>query len=462
MGTFDLEVLSRLPLAKAVLLVMRHACDADHLNAIFEEHRGRCYEMLLKFSALVDLVGDALLEHEGSARKAFRDGRNNGQLAVSDQAAYGKLRRLPLEVSQEFLSKTTIRIQELLPDEVVTPLPKSLLNLQVFAVDGKKVKKLAKRLKPARGVDGKVLGGKTLVARDLHFGTAVAMQAHPDGEANDTPLVPGLLRQIKELYPDGDCLWILDSQFCDLTTPRRIRACEHQFLVRYHPKVQFHRDDSCEIRQGVDSRNRDYHEDFGLLGSPRNKSRMLVRRIVVPRADKSDLILITSLLDMDAFPADDLLTAYAARWTIETMFQQITEVFNLQRLIGGTAQASVFQCAFCLLLFNIIHLLRIHLSVEHDQEIDDISTKNVLADIQDQLTVVRILLPTSKIVEQFAVNLTATQARHQIQQLLRSVWQDHWNKAPKNPRGPRPKLRKISGGHTSIFRLIKQYRAGSG
>jgi IS4 transposase len=70
------------------------------------------------------------------------------------------------------------------------------------------------------------------------------------------------------------------------------------------------------------------------------------------------LILVTDLLDAEQYPAADLLAAYLARWGIERMFQQVTEVFALKRLIGGSPQAGVFQLAFCLLLYNMIHVLR--------------------------------------------------------------------------------------------------------
>ena len=458
MDGFEREVLGRLPLAKSVLHVLSYVCQPEFLSTVFEEHRGRCYEQELRFSTLVDLVGDALINYEGSGRKAFRAGREEGVLTVSNAAAYGKLRRIPLEVSQGFLSMACERLLELFPDEVASPLPTSLVNWQVLAVDGKKLKKLAKRLKPARGVDGKLLGGKTLVARNLHFGIAVAMQAHLDGEANDGPLVPGLLEQLQDLYGDENCLLVLDSQFCDLTTPKRIRSKGYHFLTRYHPKVQFHRATGYEVREGTDSRGRTYREDIGRLGSPKNKSadRLLVRRITVVRPDQADLVLITSLLDMSAFPADDLLEAYAARWTIETMFQHVTEVFCLQRLIGGTAEASVFQASFCLLLFNTIHLLRIHLSIEHDQESAAISMENVFDDVRDELTAMRVLISTRDAIGELPQVSKTQSTRRMLQVLLKSIWRERWLKAPKNNRHPPPPRRKIPGGHTSIFRLIQQ------
>jgi len=50
------------------------------------------------------------------------------------------------------------------------------------------------------------------------------------------------------------------------------------------------------------------------------------------------------------------VAARPGRWTIERVFQQITEVFNLQHLIGTTPQGTLFQLAFCLLLYNMLQL----------------------------------------------------------------------------------------------------------
>jgi hypothetical protein len=49
---------------------------------------------------------------------------------------------------------------------------------------------------------------------------------------------------------------------------------------------------------------------------------------------------------------------YRLRWGIEGVFQQVTEVFGLARLIGKTAAATVFQLAFCLVLYNLTQALR--------------------------------------------------------------------------------------------------------
>ena len=71
MEEFTSEVVSRLVLADAVLSVLSYATESDFLQQIFEEHRGRCYEGAVTFPGLVHLISDALLEHEGSGRRAL-------------------------------------------------------------------------------------------------------------------------------------------------------------------------------------------------------------------------------------------------------------------------------------------------------------------------------------------------------------------------------------------------------
>ena len=173
--------LARLPLAEAVLTLWRWVADADSLDQIFDENRGRCYEKILSFSLIVYLVRDALLEYGGSGRKSFDEAKDRGELEASFRAAYGKLGRIPIPVSAAMLAGCTARLREVYPGEpeAQTPLPTSLDDYRVLIFDGKAIKRVAKRLKPLWGAAGGLLGGRALVALDLRSGLAVAMRAIP-------------------------------------------------------------------------------------------------------------------------------------------------------------------------------------------------------------------------------------------------------------------------------------------
>jgi hypothetical protein len=80
------EIVSRLPLAEAVLSLWRWGADPLFLLSVFVRHRGLGYEKAISFEVLVQLLADALLEHQGSGKKSFARGREQGLLTASVQA----------------------------------------------------------------------------------------------------------------------------------------------------------------------------------------------------------------------------------------------------------------------------------------------------------------------------------------------------------------------------------------
>jgi hypothetical protein len=197
------QILARLPLAEAVLTLWRWVADADALDQIFDENRGRCYQKILTFSLIVSLIRDALLEYGGSGRKSFEEAQDRGQLETSFRAAYGKLGRIPIPVSTAFLAECTTRLHEVYPHEsqAQTPIPESLDDYEVMIFDGKAIKRVAKRLKPLWGVAGGLLGGRALVALNLRSGLVVALRAHPDGDANEVRFVGDLVPEVRQRIP---------------------------------------------------------------------------------------------------------------------------------------------------------------------------------------------------------------------------------------------------------------------
>ena len=286
------------------------------LQELFSRERGRCYEQVLQFPVLVQLIADALLEHEGSGRKSFQRGQEHGELATSLQAAYEKLGRLPLGLSEALLADGTARLCQLSPRGTPVAVPPSVQAFAVVAVDGKAIKRVAKRLKAMWGRKGGVVGGKALVALELGSGVVVAMATAADGETNDAKLVPALVPQVRAQLA-GPRLWVGDRQFCDLTQPGVFAAEGDHFAVRYHSKTPFYPDPEQPQRHGTDAQGQLWHEAWGWLGSPRNPKRRYVRLITLERPAAEAICLVTDLLDAARYPALDLLALYRLRWGIE-------------------------------------------------------------------------------------------------------------------------------------------------
>jgi Transposase DDE domain len=454
MDVVDKSAWERVPLAEAVLTLWRFVAAPDHLENMFERLRQRCYQKVLEFVTLVHLIHDALLVYRGSGRQSFEHAQEAGQLPVSIQAAFGKLRRVPVELSQGFLAECTDRLREVFPQMVLKKLPPSLEAFRVIIFDGKALKHVAKRQKLLRGRSGGVLGGRALVGMDFTSGLVVAMHADRDGDANDVKFVPKLLPEIRRRIP-GPRLSVADRQFADLIQTAHFAEEDDHFLVRYNKKLKFHEDSTQKPQTGQDAAGRQYVEDWGFIGGPRDRRRRAVRRITLKRPDEEDIVLLTDLLDSQEYPAIDLLELYAQRWGIERMFQQVTEVFHLGTLIGGSPEATIFQFAFCLLLYNMIQIVRAYLAAAQQREVETISTEKLFLDVERELTACTVMWDVEQLRERVDRPWTAKEVKSRLRELFRDVWSDRWLKAKTYKRRPHPVVPRL-GVHVSVHRILLQ------
>ena len=459
MDGFHREVLARLPLADAVLHLWSFVAQDAFLNRVFDEHRGRCYERVITFPVLVQLVASALLEHEGSGRASYEAARENGTLTASVWAAFQKLGNVPLRVSEALLSQGSQRLLQVMPDhDRAGDVPGSLADFQIVIFDGKAIKRVMKRLKALWGKAGGLLGGRALVAIHFRKGLVLAMATHEDGDANDARFVPELLAQVRRDVP-GVRLYVGDRQYCDPMQAERLVGQGDHFVVRYHSKNRFDADPAAAARAGTDAQGRRYTESWGWLGSPANPRRRYVRRITLERPGEDDLILITDLLDADAYPAADLLWVYLQRWTIERVFQQVTEVFHLRKLIGSSPKATVFQFGFCLLLYNMIQVIRSYVAQGQAMSVEDVSTEKLFEDVTDELVAYSKINGGSSTGDGVPHRQTVRRLRAYLTRRLGRVWRPRWTKyTRKQPQTSARRQAKRRRTHGSVYRIMEDYR----
>jgi IS4 transposase len=324
--------------------------------------------------------------------------------------------------------------------------------MNTITLDGKAIKRVAKRLKLLRNVAGGMLGGRTLAALHYESGLVIGMHADEDGDANDVRFVPDLLPVVRARI-EGLLLFLADSGFCDLNRFEEFTAEGNHFLVRRHPKVGFHPDPARPAQVGIDAQGRTFREAWGWLGAANHRKRRYVRQITLERPGEADVALVTDLLDTEPYPAEELLEHYLQRWGIEQVFQKVTEVFHLRGLIGGTPKASIFQFAFCLVLYNLIQLIRGYVAAQQQRPAETISIENLFLDVHRQLTAWSVLREANVPLEiPLVSDLPALAARLQV--LLASQWSDRWIKAiNKKRRSHVAKPRDRT--HGSVFRVLQ-------
>jgi hypothetical protein len=453
-----LGVLGKVPLAEATWLLWNAVLPDATLNALYDSHRGPCYERAFTFANLVHLVNDCLCQHGGHAKQTLDRHEQTGECPASEQAFYGKLRRMPIALSEAFLAEGSNLLRPWLPKRPYAEAPPSLRHFRILVMDGKALKHAAKRLKPVRDRAGRGLGGKALVAMELSTGLIVGMTADPDGHANEAKLVPQLLPAIRERLP-GINLWMADQQFGDLAQVRRCTESGDHCVLRLHPKSQFAPDAQQPAGHGVDRLDRAWVDEIGTLHSTR-QGNLRVRRITLHRDDQKPLQVITDLLDVEIYPANDLLELYRQRWGIEQVFQKVSEVFHLNHLIGSSPQAIIFQAALCMMLYNLLQVVRGIVADTQNRPASTISTFNLLYDLNRELITLHFLVPPDELLAALRERAASIKdLRAYLYKRLSKAWTDRWIKSPPKKRHTKPtKHKRATGGHFSIHRVLVENR----
>jgi hypothetical protein len=443
MGAFERELMKRSPLAACVLEVGDYVFDGRLLESVWESNRGRCYEDVLGFGDFLRLTRDALLRHGGSAHALFVELERGRRRPVDESNFYRKLSRTP-----------AAKLAGLMPERAsAAAVPACFGGFEVVAADGKKVKDAAKRLMPARGLSGKLLGAAALVAVDVRRGLAVAMSHSLDGMANEVPLVPGLMGQLRDgVYPARPILTVWDRQFDDPRTLRRLGEREGDaFVVRLKQRhMRFEAESAAEAH---DAQGRPVLDEVGVLG--RGKDAVRVRRVTLSRAagGEADVVLLTNLLDRGAFPAGDLLALYRLRWGIEQVFQQVTETFALEHLIGCSPKAALFQLAYCLQLYDLVQLVKAYVAEDGKVLASAVSTYYLFQDVRRELTA-------------WAYHTDGTwprcrrdagAMRRRLRELLAGSWDPlaYTKASDKKPRKKKPPPERLHGGYSSVQRVLE-------
>lgn len=459
--TFDAIALARVPLAEAVLTLLRYVLEPSVLNELYERERGRTYQRILSFPEVVDLVNDCLLGPARSGRASLLEAQEREELPVTTRAFYDKLAKLPPSVAAAFLRDCTARLRAALPDEF-GELPASLADFAVTIADGKVIKNVPRRLRPLRydrQTAKKLLGGRALVATDRRTGLALALHGDPDGECNEIRFMPEFLAALPDLGRRP--LFVGDRAFGTVEQAGRFVE-KGDFVLRLHGQTPFKPDTKITSRCGKDRFGRAYREDWGwICRGPRQARRIPVRRLRL-ELTKETLVLITSLSDAERYPAGDVLEIYLQRWSIENVFQEITSVFQLRRLIGTTPQATLFQLAFCLLVYNIIRVVKHYVARAGQVKVDDVSSEMLFRDVRDQLAAVSQLIAPARLAKLIPEVQTGAALQRRLQRLLGTYWRPKWRKAnyrPRDPtRTPPPKPAKLmqKRTHDSVYRILQR------
>lgn len=442
------------PISVMMRGIVENAFDDKRLNEIFEETAEAQYTRELRFSTVAELMSEVVFNISPSIGAAYQAGID--QMTVSRKSVYNKLNGIEPQISAALVHDSVTQFAPVIRKLKAT-LPALLPGYRTKILDGNHFSATEHRIEELRTIGDAPLPGKALVVLDPVLKLATHVFPCEDGHAQERSLLGQVL-----LCVEKNDLWIEDRNFCTLGFLFGIKSREGHFLVREHANLPGQLRGRLKYR-GRTATGRVYEQSMEITDPDTGKA-MIVRRITIKlnqptRDGDTEMHILTSLPQRaaDALKVADL---YRQRWTIETMFQELTETLTCEIKTLGYPKAALFAFCLALVAYNGISVIRAALRSVHGTETveEHVSGYYISLEISKTYTGMMIAIPA----EHWTVfrDMTAADLAKTLKELARHVDLSKYQKHPRGPKLPRPeRIYRGRSNHVSTARIIAKRKS---
>jgi len=303
-------------------------------ETVFEQHRDTERERKWTFFAVAQFWTAMIIRHPAAIQHGLdetRKGRSRDKLwprvmAVA-QAFFEKCQSLRPHLFQALYDAFTLSI---LPKAApayaswMKPLQKRFAD--VIIVDGSRLDAIVHRLKLLRNESSPVLPGCVSVFYDLFRGITRQVWFYPNAAEPELPRAQSALERLgKGTLLLGDRLYASIQYFHELAR----REIFGLFRLNGHLKIK--RLAVMNRRAGSRTLLEEILVDVGCgVGQPK-----IQLRLIRYRNHGLQLDLLTNVMDSTQLSAEEAISLYGLRWSIERMFFDLKEVLNLHCLYAS-------------------------------------------------------------------------------------------------------------------------------
>lgn len=434
------------PVGVMARAIVERFFEPTHLDELFRQTATEQYQRDLLFSSVVELMHSVVLGAEPSVYAAYRKRRHT--LPVSDDSVYNKLKGMELGVSAALVRDSAERAATVI-DELKARRPAWLPGYRVRVLDGNAPSATEHRLEVLRDTWAAPLPGKVLVVMDPELGLACQAFLTPDGHAQERTLLDEVLETVREKD-----LWIADRNFCTHKFMFQIAAKQGFFLLRQHGSLRGALQGSRRY-VGESSTGKVYEQAIELTHEGQTKTwRRLTVELQKPTRD-GDMVLhlLTNL--PDKVSAIECAELYRRRWSIETLFYEVTQTLSCEIKTLCYPAAALFVFCMALMAANGVAVLKGALRATHgDEEADAMSAYYMALEIKQVHAGMMVALPP----EEWAVfrALTPAEFAAALKKIAEHMDLAMYRKSKRGPKKPRPTMDKYrNGGHVSTHKLLK-------
>jgi IS4 transposase len=429
--------------------LMERALDPDELNRLFEQTTSSQYTRELLFSSVVDLMSLVVCGVKPSVRSAYL--ASLGEISASLTAVYEKLKGIEPGVCRGLVRDTAGRLLPLVRQLDAT-LPDLVPGYHAKILDGNHLAATEHRIKPTRATHAAPLPGQSLVVLDPATMMVIDVAPCEDAHAQERSLVDQVLPGVGP----GD-LWIADRNFCTTRFLFGVRARRGCFLVRQHRQTLRWEPTTPLTDVGRVATGFVQEQTIRVTeidGDGVMDLRRIRLRLDRPTRDKeTELFLLT---DLPPGHADALLVAetYRRRWTLENVFQSLTEALNCEINTLAYPKAALFGFCVALVAYNALAVIRAALRSEHGRvEVEaKASNYHLVQEVATTYAGMMIAIPprTWEVFQGMSVEEMVGFLREAASQ----AWLAKYPRSKHGPKKPRPKRTGRINDHVATARLL--------
>ncbi len=437
------------PISVMMRGIVEYAFDAKRLDEIFEETADAQYTRELRFSTVADLMSEVVFNISPSIGAAYQ--ANIGQMTVSRKSVYNKLNGIEPQISAALVEDSVTQFTPVI-EKLRATLPPLLRGYRTKILDGNHFSSTEHRIEELRTIGDAPLPGKALVVLDPLLKLATHVFPCEDGHAQER----SLLDQVLPCVEKGD-LWIEDRNFCTLGFLFGIRSRQAKFLVRQHANLPGRLRGRRKYMGRIET-GRVYEQSMEIT-DPKTGATLAIRRITVklyqPTRDGDTEIHILTNVPRRAANSLKLADLYRKRWTIETMFQELTETLTCEIKTLGYPKAALFAFCLALVAYNGISVIKAALRSAHgtDTVEENVSGYYLSLEISKTYTGMMIAIPP----KHWTVfrDMSVAQLARVLKELAHYVDLSKYQKHPRGPKQPRPeRIHTGRSNHVSTARIL--------
>jgi IS4 transposase len=374
-------------------------------------------------------------------------------LTVSDEAVYQKLRGVETAVSQALVRDSFQQAAAVL-DQLKVIDRSWVRGFRVKILDGNHLSATQHRIAELRTIWDAPLPGRALVVWDQATRLVRDVFLTEDGHAQER----SLLKEVLETVERHD-LWIADRNFCTLGLLFGLWEKRSRFVIRQHGALVGKPQGKPKLL-GKTSRGEKVYEQLVLLtfgGSQRTVRRITVQLKTPTRDGDTELHIFTNLTPSEA-SAVEVADLYQKRWTIETVFHELTMALQCEVDTLGYPKAALFTFCVALLLENTLVMLKSSLRAAHGEEAAAELSGNLLSyELQTTYEGMMVAIPNEHWLTFGRMSLV--QFVHFLKSSAKRVDLTRYRKAKRGPKKPRPPHQKYhNGGHASTAKILAHRR----